>query len=109
MVPYRPLTRIQKTVESLGLSITYAYDNLVFTEHNTFVLQMGEKGESVAVYLNNDLDEPVRPEMIRKVIEAGAKEQLVITHKGFYSLEESQGENVQIKFNQIDSTHLVIR
>jgi hypothetical protein len=104
MVPYRPLTRIQKVVESLGLSITYAYDDLIFIEHNAFVLQMGEKGELVEVYLNNELDKPVHSEMIRKVTEAGAKEELIITHKGYYSLEEAQGENVQIKFYPINTT-----
>jgi hypothetical protein len=103
MVPYRPLTRIQNMIESLGLSITYAYDDLVFTEHNTFVLQMGEKGEFVAVYLNNDLNEPVRPDMIREVTAAGAKQELLITHKGYYSIEEAQGENVNIRFYPVDS------
>lgn len=108
MIPHRPLTRIQNAIESLGLSITYAYDDLIFTEHNAFVLQMGERGELVAVYLNNELDEPARPKMIRKVTEAGTKEELLITHKGYYSLEEAQGENVQIKFFPIATTDPVI-
>ena len=102
-VPYKPLSRIQKTIESLGLSITYAYDDLVFTEHNAFVLQMGEKGEIVSLFLNNELDEQARPETIKKVTEAGAKQELLITHQGHYSLKDGTGENIQINFYPISA------
>lgn len=45
-LPYRPLGYIREVVNQLGLEVTYIYEDLVYIEHNAFLLQMGDRGKS---------------------------------------------------------------
>jgi hypothetical protein len=103
-VPYRPITRIQAVVQELELSISYAYDDLVFIDHNAFLVQMKEKNEQVDVFFNVISDEKSRPEIIQKLTDAGKKQELIITYAGTYSLENTEDEKIQIRFFPDKST-----
>jgi len=97
-VPQKPLTRIQYVIEKIGLKITYAYDDLVFVEHNAFLIKMGERGEDVYVYVNVDADEKEYPAIIEKLIDEGKKEELTITSKGRFKMADAGNEQIEIEF-----------
>lgn len=97
-VPLKPLGRIQYVLEKMGLKITYAYDDLVFVEHNAFLIKMGEHGEDVYVYVNVDADEKEYPAIIEKLIDEGKKEDLLINYKGRFKLTDAGNEQIQIEF-----------
>jgi len=102
-VPLRPITRIQRIVETAGLSITFAYDDLVFIEHNAFVLQMGEKGEDVFLYFNVQSDENARSGILSKLTDAAIAEEIILSCKGLYEISEASNEELmQLKFFPID-------
>jgi DNA-binding IclR family transcriptional regulator len=46
----KPLGQVKELVESLGMEISYAYEDLVFLQHNGFLLQFddGNGAEQVA-------------------------------------------------------------
>jgi len=44
-VPYRPLGLVKEMLEQLGVTVAYAYEDLVFMENNGFLLQFGRQGE----------------------------------------------------------------
>lgn len=97
-VPYRPITRVQKVVESTGLSITYAFEDLVFIDQNAFLVQMKEKNDQIAIYFNVESDEKLRPEIMAKLVEAGREQELVIACEGTFTLKDSDDEQIQIEF-----------
>lgn len=97
-VPPKPLSRIQMLVEKFGLKITYAYDDLVFVEHNAFLLKMGEHGEDVSVYVNVDADKKQYPAIIDKLVDDGKKEELIVRYNGKFNLTDAGDEQIQIEF-----------
>jgi hypothetical protein len=97
-VPLKPLNRIQFVLDKLGLKITYAYDDLVFVEHNAFLLKMGERGEDIYVYVNVEADKKEYPAIIEKLIGEGIKEELIVTCNGRFKLTDSGNEQIQIEF-----------
>jgi len=97
-VPVKPLSRIQILVEKLGLKITYAYDDLVFVEHNAFIIKMGERGEDVSVYVNVEADEKEYPAVIDKLINEGSKEELNLKCTGRFKLTDAGNEQISIEF-----------
>ena len=44
-LPYRPLGVVKQLLEEIGMEITYAYDDLIFIQHNPVLLQFGKVGE----------------------------------------------------------------
>lgn len=101
-VPLRPLSRVQCVLEKLGLKITYAYDDLIFVEHNAFIIKMGERGEDISVYVNVDADEMEYPAIIKKLIEEGIGEELIIKCSGTFKLADAGNEQIQIEFLEND-------
>lgn len=97
-VPPKPLSRIQNLVEKLGLKITYAYDDLVFVEHNAFLIKMGKCGEDVSVYVNVDADKKQYPAIIDKLANEGKKEELIVKFNGKFKLKDAGNEQIQIEF-----------
>ena len=102
-IPLRPLGLVKNLIESLGLDITYLFDDLIFIEHNAFLLQMGtDRGEEIAVWFNEESTPSDRPEMLLRLQEEGKTCGLLIQEKGTYSLSDNHnGDGVDIRFNAL--------
>lgn len=101
-VPYRPLGLIANCFEACGYTISHTYDDLIFFEHNAFLVQMGEQGKEVLLYFNVESSEGSREELTPPIIAAGAKEGLEIRPAGLYRLESDEGENLQLSFENLE-------
>lgn len=98
-IPFRPLGHIREAMEMIGLTVSHAHDDLVFIESNAILLQMGDAGEEVFLYFNDDSDESMRDEITTHVVNAGATQGLNIERKGNFSLLQEEGEDsFQIAF-----------
>jgi len=98
-VPYRPLGIIASCLESLGFQITHSYDDLIFMEHNAFLLQMGEKGEDVRIFFNVDCEDDKRQEIATELTERGKSYNLVISNVGRYQLTPNEKDDtLQLQF-----------
>lgn len=102
-VPYRPLGIIVEIIEAMGLEVTYAYDDLVFIEHNAFLLRMGEKGEQVYLYFNEESDPDSRGEVTKQLTEQASLKGLQILYIGTYTMKPRADEQLDIHFNEITS------
>jgi len=98
-LPYRPLGHIVTMMESLGTKVTHWHDDLVFMEHNAFLIQMGERGEDMGVWLNIDC-EPAKAEEIMDLIAGkGPEHGFDVSFCGNYRVAESdENETLQIEF-----------
>lgn len=97
-VPLRPLSRIQFVVEKLGLKITYAYDDLIFVEHNAFIIKMGMRGEDIYVYVNIDADVKEYPAIIENLVGEAKKNGLIVKYSGRFKMADAGNEQIQIEF-----------
>lgn len=87
----------------MGLEVTYAYDDLVFIEHNAFLLRMGQKGEQVYLYFNEDSDLDSRGDVKKQLIEQASPKGLQILDSGTYVMKPREDEQLDIHFNEITS------
>ncbi len=97
-VQNRPLGTVMQMVEEMGSEVTYAYDDLVFINHNAFIVQFTDDPTCLNIYFNN----AYKPDKIKILSEAllkqGPLHAFEVTMKGTYELEQKDGENLDIKF-----------
>jgi len=100
-VPYRPLGQIIDIVGDVGLEVTYTFDDLVYIQHNSFLLRMGEKGEIVHLYFNTESDIEEREVITAELQNAGQKREIHILRSGTYTMTPiPEEENIQIEFHE---------
>ena len=99
---FMPLGRVLNIIEPTSLEVTYNYDDLVFVEHNPFIIRFDDK-DSQLIYLhfNNNL-EAVEAERLttilnKSTLNEGLKLKL---DKKFTLTANEQTEEIEIKFIQ---------
>jgi hypothetical protein len=94
----RPLGTVIQLLEELGHEVTYAYEDLVFVNHNGFLLQFESSGPVLNLFFNRDFPKTEADTVEQIIIPAADKKGLSIIIKGQYSLTEQANENLQIEF-----------
>ena len=94
-VPFRPLGILKTLMETLGFEVTHCYADLVFIEHNAFLLRMEEKGEEVSLLFNTESDVDKRDKIEELLKSAATTHNLVISCSGTYQMTagEADGSN----------------
>ncbi len=79
--------------------MTHCYDDLIFIEHNAFLLQMGDEGEEVMVWFNTESEPDKRDEIFEALHQQGNLFGLQLIRKGEYALvPNEEEESLQIQF-----------
>lgn len=100
-VPYRPLGHIREIIDELGLEVTYTFDDLVYIEHNAFLLRMGEQGEMVYLYFNTESEAPERETITTRLQAAAAPRRIQILRSGTYTMTPvPEEESIRIAFHE---------
>lgn len=94
-----PLGLIMNVVESMGLEVTYAYDDLVFVAHSAFLFQMDNNPQLVNLYFNQQSDTDSRAGITESLIKYGQENGLTIITKGLFAMEQQEDENLKITFS----------
>ena len=94
----RPLGTVMQLLKELGHEVTYAYDDLVFVNHNGFLLQFDNTGSVLNLYFNQNYPKQEVENVELSIIPAGDKKGLSIITKGLYNVTEQGDENLQIEF-----------
>lgn len=89
-VPFRPLGILKNLMEDLGFAVTHCYEDLVFIEHNAFLLRMEEKGEEVSLVFNTESDINKRDEIADQFAIEGKVHNLIISRAGTYQMTPNQ-------------------
>jgi hypothetical protein len=100
MIPIRPLGKVRELVQSTGIDVTYAYDDLVFSEHSMFILRFDEK-DVMKLYLhfNKDCNETEAAVMEKRLRIGGRIGGFEVERAGNYSIDQMEGkEELQIQF-----------
>lgn len=100
-VPFRPLGLLKELLENHGFSVTHCYEDLVFVDHNAFLIQMGDKGEDVNLIFNADCKTDKRAEIEHSLTTAAPAFGLQLKTKGTYSFTSNEQDNtINIEFNR---------
>lgn len=89
-IPFRPLGILKNLMENLGFQVTHCYEDLVFIEHNAFMLRMEEKGENVSLLFNTESDVDKRDEIAALLKTEGKTHNLVISCSGTYQITPNE-------------------
>ncbi len=103
-IPFRPLGILKTALESLGYQVTHCYEDLVFIEHNAFLLRMEEKGEKVSLFFNTESESEKRAGIAKALTSAGNHHRLAITRLGAYRMtpnEEDKSISLEFMENKL--------
>ncbi|HIJ79787.1 MAG: hypothetical protein OEY01_13815 [Desulfobulbaceae bacterium] len=90
---------VKNIVEAVGMDISYAYEDLVFLEHNGFLLQFSENGQEVLVHVNREADQAVAGHDVDRLLAAALDHDLPFVKGSLYTLSQEDDENIRIEFS----------
>ena len=100
-IQFRPLGKVREMIQSIGLDISYAYDDLVFADHSLFIIQFDDKKSNfLKLFFNVDC-EAQELKRIEKLLGAEAQlAGLIIEKKGTFSLQQKvEEEELELTFH----------
>lgn len=96
----RPLPQAEEIIQSTGLKMTYAFEDLVFVEHNPFLIQFDDdNAKQMYVRFNVDCFESDRKSMLNalelKAVQMGMR--IIETSK--FTMQQKEGtEEIELVF-----------
>jgi hypothetical protein len=105
-IPFRPLGKVMELASSTGLEVTYAFDDLVFSEHSLFIIRFDKKNETlIHVYFNRDCEENTAKEIWQTLFNGALKQKLKINNSGKFQITPKiESEEMDIEFFEITNT-----
>lgn len=103
-IPLRPLGIITEMIEQMGLEVTYAFEDLAFISHNAFLLRMGDPGEIVHLYFNEESQADKREIVYEQLTNLAAERALKIINSGTYTMKPREDEQLDIHFQENEAS-----
>lgn len=89
---------VKDIVESIGMKIGHAYENLVFLDHNAFILQFTEEDDKVTIHSNSTADKTSLKSIISLLQMAAQNREMIFSEGSDYSLSQVDDENLRLEF-----------
>jgi len=87
-------------VAKLGHEVTYAYEDLVFINHNDFLLQFDAADpKALNLFFNTECDATEADDVAAHMVPEGIEKGLIIRRRGTYTMTEAEDNNLKITFN----------
>ncbi len=103
-IPHRALGIVREIVTDLGHDLTYAYEDLIFIDHNAYLLQFTDSPATLNLYFNIELSEDDATEIEQNITDSAAKRSIGIDRKGHYELAQKSDDNIEVKFFNREET-----
>ncbi|ARM31131.1 hypothetical protein [Prosthecochloris sp. HL-130-GSB] len=97
-IPHRALGIVREIAGEMGHDITYAYDDLVFMDHNAYLLQFTKDNDTLNLYFNIEFPGDEADTMAARILDAASKRDMKIVRKGHYELAEKPDDNLEVRF-----------
>jgi hypothetical protein len=94
----RALGVVAEIVESVGLDVSYAYEDLIFLEHPDAMLQFTDSAELVLVHINEEAEEENFAVLLSKIQKEAAKLSMIFRKGRCFRINQSGEETVTIEF-----------
>jgi len=94
----KPLGIVKEIAESVGMGISYVFEDLIFLEHNGFILEFTDTDNEVIIHVNetavrSDLEDAI----LRMKNEASTRE-MIFTEGEPYRISQADEENIRLEF-----------
>jgi len=99
-IQFRPLGEVLEIIQQIGFDISYAYDDLLFSEHNVFIIRFDQSSnKKLWLYFNEDCDLVRRESIGNQLKNAYLSKKIEIHHGGLFSVQQIEGkEELELKF-----------
>ncbi len=93
-----PLGIVKEIVENAGMGISYAYEDLVFLEHNSYLLQFTDNEAEVLIHINQEADQEAVSHDIGRLQEVAMNHTMRFVEGEKYTLSQEDGETIKLDF-----------
>lgn len=94
----RQLGIVKEIVESAGMGISYTYEDLVFIEHNAFLLQFTDNDNELLIHINQEADgSAIQGDIARLRAESSARK-MIFREGTYYTISQGDDENITLEF-----------
>jgi hypothetical protein len=93
-----PLGKVKQAVEAIGMGVSYAHEDLVFLEHNAFLLQFTDSAGQVLVHRNVEAEPEELAGALARLKAEGQVAGLLFTEGCPYRLTPVDEANIQVEF-----------
>ena len=96
----RPLGIAKEIIQETGLDIIYNYDDLVFIEHNPFMIQFDdENSKNLKLFFNVDCEQEAAEKLEAQLKNAALQREFTVTTSGKFEMKQREDtEEIDIKF-----------
>jgi len=95
----KPLGMVKNIVEEAGMGISYAYEDLVFLDHSSFLLQFVDDDREVKVHVNSEADEITVRGDIARLQDIALRHGMEFVCEVLYTLTMEGEDSIRIEFN----------
>ncbi len=97
---YRNIELIREIIsKAVGVDISYAYDDLVFPDHASFILQFDDKNDkNIFYHFHRDCDEEEQKQIFERLSASCGENNYLLVSKNSFFLEQ-KGEEIEIHFS----------
>lgn len=96
----KPLGKVKNLVETIGMGVSHAYEDLVFLEHNAFLLQFGQDERTLIVHTNEEAAQDEIAESLAQLKKLAPLHDLAINRGTSYTLASGEKDTIVIKFQE---------
>ena len=94
----KPLGTVKEIVEAAGMGISYAYDNLVFIDHNALLLEFTQNENEVLVHINEDAVRSELDAVIIRLQEEATAREMTFSTGSLFRISQDDEENIRLEF-----------
>ena len=92
---------VKEIVESAGMGISYSYEDLVFIEHNAFLLQFTNKDNEMLIHINQEADGSVIQGAIARLKAEASARKMIFRDGIYYTISQGDDENINLEFAEL--------
>ncbi|MCI5162927.1 MAG: hypothetical protein D3917_13105 [Candidatus Electrothrix sp. AX5] len=97
-IPIMKLGIVKEIVEATGMGISYAYEDLVFLDHNALLLQFTQDSDTVLVHTNREAATEPAQATIAALKQAAQEREMTFLAGQVYALIQGEDEQIKIEF-----------
>ncbi|MCW5204135.1 hypothetical protein VU11_06630 [Desulfobulbus sp. US2] len=97
-IPTMKLGVVKEIVEATGMGISYAYEDLVFLDHNALLLQFTQDSDTVLVHTNREADTEPAQATLAALKQAAREREMIFLDGQVYALTQGEDEQINIEF-----------
>ena len=97
-IPIKKLGVVKEVLEAVGMEIAYAYEDLVFPNHNALLLQFTDDSDKVLVHINQEAEKKPVQATIAALQQAATEREMTFLEGCEYAVTQGEDKQINIEF-----------